>query len=830
MLKRALDIAVSLPVIALCLPFWLVVAIVIRLDSPGPILYRAQRAGKAGRPFAMFKFRTMVQGAAGCGPGVTRGGDRRITRVGRILRDLKIDETPQFLNVLRGEMSLIGPRPEDPRYVAHYTAEQRRVLSVRPGIAGPAAIQYRHEEKILAAAGADPEAAYLAIVMPEKLRLDLDYVDRQSLAYDLRLLIAAALSVLRRQHPLISPTPTKEHPMLTSARRIIPLVVIDALIVLVSLLLGWLARAATITLWDIQHAIPFALVASGLYCAVNWAFTLYHRLWRYASAGEVADITAAAGMSTVILLVTNLLWPGHRPVPVSVVLFAGLFSLVGFVAVRYRARLWSAVQYRWRAVRGQFPAVRTRVLIFGAGEAGQLMAWRFLNHREGEPYQLIGFVDDDPAKLGMRVHGLPILGSRQAIPDLVAQHRIDLVILAVGNISRESFRDVLAFCERAAARVKVLPDVFDFIKRTSGLPPIRDLTVEDLLGRRPVQIDSDACRALLAGKTVLVTGAAGSIGSELCRQIASYSPRRLLMLDNNESGLFDLMGELEPMAPPFSLVSIIGDVTDRAKVQAVFARHRPQIVFHAAAYKHVPLMEEYPEEAVRVNVLGTLTVADLACHHGAERFVLISSDKAVSPSSVMGASKRIGEMLVSALGAETSTLCTGVRFGNVLGSRGSVLPIIQRQIENGGPITITHPEMTRYFMSISEAVSLVIQAAAMTQGSDLFLLDMGQPLRIEDLVVQLIRLRGLRPGTDIPIRYIGTRPGEKLREELTADGEAMEPTSHPMILRVCGNYRLPKEALYAQVDELVRLAETQRNDLLTTRLWEVVAEDGGATA
>jgi len=600
--------------------------------------------------------------------------------------------------------------------------------------------------------------------------------------------------------------------------------VIDALVVAASLLLAWSARSITVDL-DIRSLFPFGLVAIGVYWVVNYFFRLYHYIWHYASAGEIVVIAAAVVMSTILLIIADIFWPDQRPVPLSVVLMMGFFCFVGFVSVRYRHRVWTGFRWRWQALLGEFPRAQTRVLVVGAGEAGQLLVWRFQNQKEGESYKIVGFVDDDPNKQGMYIHGLPVLGNRYTIPDLVARHSIDLIILAMYNISGEDFRAIVDICLKTSAAVKTLPNVFELIRGVKGSPLVRDITAEDLLGRKPVKIDLNQCRNLLMGKTVMVTGGAGSIGSELCRQILSFNPHLLLIVDNNESGLYDLTQDLlsEGEKRQFILKPVVGDVTNAVEMEGVFKLYRPQVVFHAAAYKHVPLMEEYPDRAVRVNIMGTKIVSSLAAQNGAELFVLISTDKAANPQSVMGATKRICEMMVLSMQSEgsRSTKFTAVRFGNVLGSRGSVVPLFERQIARGGPVTITHPEMTRYFMNISEAVSLILQAAALTEGGDIFLLDMGQQIRIEDLARRLIRLRGLRPGIDIPIIYIGTRPGEKVSEELLNDGEVCVPTSHPYIFRVKSDYVPDQKTLWRQIDELIALAEAQCNEELVRRLMEL---------
>lgn len=621
------------------------------------------------------------------------------------------------------------------------------------------------------------------------------------------------------------------------------LILLDGLGVILSLFIALWVRFQAIPGGDpSQYFAPlrdWAVPIAAIYVLYAYLFGLYHRLWRHASAQDVVAVLEATGLATLTLLVADMLWATPRPLPLSVILLGGLLTFNLFVAIRYRERLVPSLQESWQKIRGRDAAElsdRQRVLIFGAGEAGQLLAWRFLNEKQGRRYQLVGLVDDDLGKQGMRVHGVPVLGDRHAIPQLAERHGVDLIVLAVYNISPEAFREILSICETTSAAIKVIPSFYEFIHVKQGSTFIRDVTAQDLLGRKPVEIDLEACAALLRDKVILVTGAAGSVGSELCRQIVSFSPRLLLMLDNNETGLYDLALELESAATAPSMKLIVGDVTHRLKLEALFSAHRPQIVFHAAAYKHVPLMEEHPDEAVRVNVGGTLVVAELSARHGVDRFVFISSDKAVDPSSVMGATKRLGELLImhpqglvtaSRLKSTSSsprTLFTAVRFGNVLGSRGSVLPTFEKQIALGGSVTVTHPEMTRYFLSISEAVSLIIQAAALTEGGDLFMLDMGERIRIDDLARRLIRLRGLRPEVDIPIEYTSPRPGEKLHEQLVGVGEERLPTLHPHISQVRGMKPMGWGKLSAEVDELISLAETQQKDKIVEKLHSIITK------
>lgn len=534
--------------------------------------------------------------------------------------------------------------------------------------------------------------------------------------------------------------------------------------------------------------VAFIFVASFVLIGVMYAFRVYDRLWALSSGHNVTIIINAVAVATVVIISLGV---AARPRLMSVgfILLADALVLTGFVAVRYRSRLISGGVARLRYYLNPSARVQTqkaRLLIIGAGESGHSLAQRIRYGPLSEHYQIVGFIDDDPHKQGRILEGVRIHGGRERIAEVVSAYNVDLIAFAIHNISGPDFRAIIAECEKTQARIKVVPDVVnDLLTRTTSAP-LRDVQPEDLLGRSVIARHEAVDLSPVLHKRILVTGAAGSIGSELCRQLVDFEPQTLILLDNNESGLFDLALDLSARCPHIQLIPVLADITCHENIRAVLAAHRPQIVFHAAAYKHVPMLQSHPTEAVRVNVLGTRNLAELAREFHVERFVLISTDKAVNPSSIMGATKRACELMLHALSLQSprTTIFTAVRFGNVLGSRGSVVPIFTRQIERGGPVTVTHPEMTRYFMSIPEAANLIIHAAAITTGDDIYILQMGETVRILDLAERLIRLRGLRPYHDIPIVFSGMRPGEKLHEELYTLHDKPTTTVHPGIIRL----------------------------------------------
>jgi len=544
-------------------------------------------------------------------------------------------------------------------------------------------------------------------------------------------------------------------------------------------------------------AMPFIAAA---YVLGALAHNLYRRDWRYAAVPDVVAIVAAVSSASLAVLVVDLVaFPRGRPLPLSAVVTGSALVLLAFIAVRFLGRL------RRFLVSGLFARGRTGVVIVGAGQTGQLLANEMIRHAEWD-YQPVCFADDDPTKQGTRIHGVPVRGTIADIPTLVAAYRAPVVALAVPSASSAQVRRIVEVCQPLAVRVLTVPGMHNILRGDARATDLREVRIEDLLDRDPVSVDLDACRGYVANRTILVTGAAGSIGSELCRQVAALRPAKLVLFDNNESGVYDLALALNGLNAPASateVVQCVGSAFDERKVDAIFARHRPDVVFHAAAYKHVPLMEEYPEEAIRTNVLGTWTVSHAASRHGVERFVLVSTDKAVNPCNVMGATKRLAELTIKELATASETVFCAVRFGNVLGSRGSVVPVFNHQIERGGPITVTHPDVTRYFMTIPEAVRLIIQAGSFARGGEVFVLDMGEQIRIIDLAAKMIRFRGLRVGDDIEITFTGLRPGEKLAEELVTGAESVTATSHPKIMRLRDGGTSPAAPIVERLRDLL---------------------------
>jgi len=551
-------------------------------------------------------------------------------------------------------------------------------------------------------------------------------------------------------------------------------IVVDLFIIWAAVLASYLLRFdGNLSGTHEQQMLEFAVILT-LFCAGSFSFfRLYRRIWQYASIGEVLELLKAVCVGIALAYVTTYFVSGSR-VPLSITLRTIELMLLFMGGARFAWRLV-------RISRSKYIKKHNNVLIVGAGDCGVLVVKDMMNSERFESSRIVGFIDDDSNKHKMKILDIPVLGDRNMIIAAVEEHQVQDIVIAMPSAKRSMQQEIINICKATGASVKIIPSINDLIHGDIAVQSMRNVEVEDLLGRDPVATDLVGIAEYVSGKMVLVTGAGGSIGSELCRQIAPFNPKCLLLLGHGENSIYTIEMELRSKYPHLNLETIIADVQDINRLEYIFSLFNPQVIFHAAAHKHVPLMERNPSEAVKNNVYGTMNVANCADKFGAERFVMISSDKAVNPSSIMGATKRIAEMYIQSLDQSSKTQFVAVRFGNVLGSRGSVIPRFKEQIAAGGPVTVTHPDMIRYFMTIPEAVSLVIQAGAFANGGEIFVLDMGKPVRIADLATDLIRLSGFEPGVDITVEYTGLREGEKLFEELLTDEESVTATIHERI-------------------------------------------------
>lgn len=578
----------------------------------------------------------------------------------------------------------------------------------------------------------------------------------------------------------------------------------------------WLARAvipalrdsliAAASLWfalelrfDLNVPAPFAgrwiwlvPVAAGMLVLVGSSRGVYRTVPEFAGIIELLRLGEAVAIASVTsLVVAKFALPDSHVVPLSVPLIGAMIMFLALSLVRFGPRLMHHAKLSWSRDAGG-----ERVVVVGAGQAGEMLV-RDMLRTPGSSWRPVGFVDDDPAKKGKRIHGLPVLGATEDLVDIATRAGAHLCLLAMPSAPSRVLRDVLGRVAEAGLKAKIVPSLGELMGGSVGVADIRDVDIADLIGREPVQLDTDSIAGFLERKTVLVTGAAGSIGSELARQLIRFRPAKLLLLDNNETDVFELQNDLRPVGArsDVDVHMIVCDVRDRAAIDAAFRQHSPNVVFHAAALKHVSVMEQYPAEAVKTNVTGTRNVAEAAIAAASERFIFVSTDKAVNPTSVMGMTKRLAELLIAGLGETSPTVFASVRFGNVLGSRGSVVPIFKKQIAAGGPITVTHPEATRYFMTIEEAASLIIQAGAIADTGETFVLDMGEPVRILDLAERMRHLIAGGEAERIPLVFTGLRPGEKMHEDLVHGHESLRRSDHPRIMKLASGAHAASDIL-----------------------------------
>jgi len=565
----------------------------------------------------------------------------------------------------------------------------------------------------------------------------------------------------------------------TAKSRMIFFIICDIILISLSVFLAFFLRfegqIPSRYFLNIEWIIFFSLLIT---LPIFYFLKLYAFSWTYVSTTELISLVKATGLSFLILTAVFFISRDH-PIfsgfPRSTLFITYFFIFILCGGVRFTKRVYLQI------LQGGKKEEKERTLIVGAGDAGEQIIRSILSF-PNTPYYPIGFIDDNPTKQGIIIHGLKVLGKIDEIPQIVENKGVDGLIIALPSAGPKAIRRAVEMGRRAGLKkIKIIPSITEIIDGEVSLGTLRKVEVEDLLGREPVSLYTKSVEKFIKNKTVLITGAAGSIGSELCRQVAKFRPSQLLLLDQDETGIFNIFNELEDKSPKLKVFSIIADIQDKEKIEQIFNKFKPNIIFHAAAYKHVPLMEEHPDEAVKNNIFGTKIVAEAALRNRVENFIFISTDKSVNPTSVMGATKRVGEMICQVLNKKGPTKFISVRFGNVLNSRGSAIPIFREQIKRGGPVEITHPEMKRYFMLTSEACLLVMEAGAIGQGGEVFVLDMGEPIKILDLAKEMIRLSGFEPDKDIPIVFTGVRPGEKLFEEILTAEEGTIATQNQKI-------------------------------------------------
>ncbi|NVO00998.1 MAG: polysaccharide biosynthesis protein [Geobacteraceae bacterium] len=592
---------------------------------------------------------------------------------------------------------------------------------------------------------------------------------------------------------------------------------LDVSLIFIAYTLAYLLRFdLSLANGGVVHYSPTIYVVIVVKSLVFICSRLYRSLWRYASLNDAIEILKQVTLASLLVLVVMFLFEQRDHVSRAIFLIDWVLLLGLMMASRLAGRVYRECFIPSSRSNGPIS------LIVGAGEAGNMLMKELLK-QQNPPYSVIGFIDDDSSKWGMRLHNVPIMGGTELLNEMVAKHNVVKVIIALPSAPAGVIRSIVNSCKLAGVRFKTLPGLSDIINNKVSVSQIKDVEVEDLLGREPVQLDEVLIQGYLAGKRVLVSGAGGSIGSEICRQVARFSPGRILLLDNCEPAMYNIERELTKAFPELVVVPVIADLRSSESVTALFEVFLPEVVFHAAAYKHVPLMEFNPAEAVSNNIGGTRILADAAHHFGAHDFVMVSTDKAVNPTNVMGASKRGAEIYVQALASRSRTKFTTVRFGNVLGSSGSVIPLFKEQIKSGGPLTVTHRDVVRYFMTIPEATQLVLQSACIGVSGDIFVLNMGDPVRIVDLAEELIRLSGFVPYEDIDISFTGLRPGEKLFEELLIDGEGVKVTKHEKIM-VHAPVSMDYDATEAAVTALIGSARKFDLDELLSLLKKLVPE------
>ncbi len=809
MIKRLIDIVFALLGLVLLLPLFAVLWISAKLSHSGSEFVREERVGKNGKLLKLLRFQiSRLDPQDLSAPGDGQSVKKRLNRLTRILCFFKIDSWPLFFHIVKGDLSFVGPRPEKPEFVAHYTDEQRQVLAVRPGIWGPNGYLNDIEEDNFPRDDASNwKEDYRKYVLPAKLRADLEYVQSQYPGKDMRVFLQALKINL---HRAVNDQLMGES---KSYNFVLPL---DLTLLCLSYFLAYQLRFD----WNVPPD-EFRLFLQGLPVVIFlrivtfYYFGIYKNLWKYISVRDLMTIIWACTTSSV-LIVTAFALVGLAGHSRSIYLIDWLLSISLIGGSRLLIRFFSESL-------DVENVLRNNVLIIGTGDVAEMLL-KMLEINGRDNYNIVGFIDDDRSMHGRTVHGFKVVGACKDIPELAPIFRIDEVLIAEPSLSAAQMKQIIKYCKQANLRHRIVPAVNDLLSGSVHLSKFREVEISDLFGRQSVELDLTAIESFLRTKKVLVTGAGGSIGSELCRQIAEHQPEFLVLLDKNENYLYEIQCELTSQYPNLQKFCCLGSITNKEKLRRVFEVYQPEIVFHAAAHKHVPLSEDNYEEAIWNNVFGTRVLTDMAHEHRVSDFVMVSTDKAVNPTSIMGATKRIAELYIQAVSRQSKTKFVTVRFGNVLNSNGSVIPIFRKQIEKGGPVTITHPDVERYFMSISEAVQLILQAVTLGKNGEVYILEMGQSIRIMEMAIELITQAGFRPFEDIPIKITGLRPGEKLYEELAGEGESPTPTSHASIKALRSRRTVALSKINKQLDELIDFDFSAGREKLIEKIREIVPE------
>lgn len=778
-MKHLFDIICSSLGLLFLLPLIAIVAILVKIDSSGTVFFIQRRMGRNFRPFNLYKFRTMAMDSQKQGLSFTTGVDPGITKIGNFLRKTKLDDLPLLFNVLKGDMSIVGPRPEVEKYVNLYKEDYKDILSIRPGIFYISLLNYNNGESILKD---NSEEYYANVLIKEEIELSKVYLRKSSIKFDLQLIFLTIFGLVQ-QTSLV-----KRMAGLAFSYRKLVIISTHLVVFVTSCYLAFFVRfegsvpASQIDLFF--RYLPLLVIFRVIFLYI---FSLDKGMWRYVNSKDVLNIVLSTSIGSLSFFITVRYFFGESSYPRSIFVMDWTFNIFLLSQIRMTRLILRNVKSRLKAHASK------RVIIVGAGDGAEMLL-RNIEQNHLYLYDVIGLVDDNPYTKGLKIRNVPVLGSRDNLKAIIQEKEIEELVIAIPSLSQSKFNEIVKDIRQCGLPVKSVPCLWDIMNGHNSINEVKIIDEHDILFRAPVSGNIEELGVHLKGKVVMITGAGGSIGSELSRQVRLCKPEKIILFEKHEESLYRIDKELSFLVVNEKdsdegrgfIVPIIGDILDEDSINQVMEEFKPQIIFHTAAYKHVPLMESNPCQAFKTNVLGTKLMAQKASEFGVERFVLISTDKAVNPVNVMGMTKMMAETIVNyystngkieARNGSSLTEYVTVRFGNVLGSSGSVVPLFSEQIKNGGPVTVTHPDMIRYFMTIPEAVNLVVQASGLGNGGELFVLDMGKQVKIVDLAKRMIYLYGYKPNIDIDIKYTGLRAGEKLYEDLFNSHEKITNTT-----------------------------------------------------